>query len=156
MRKNLTASGDRRHLGDIMSPETRSSVMSRIRGKDTGPERLIEEALGATGHVFERHAKDLPGRPDFVFRNARVAVFVDGDFWHGYRFAEWRMKLAEKWELKIAANMARDRRNRRALRAAGWSVITIWEHRVKADPARAARRVHSLVAKRLPLVNPQI
>jgi DNA mismatch endonuclease (patch repair protein) len=156
MSKNLTASGDRRHRGDIMSPETRSSVMSRIKGKDTGPELLMQEALAAGGYAFERHARDLPGRPDFVYRAARVAVFVDGDFWHGHRFAEWRMKLSEKWETKIATTMARDRRNRRALRAAGWSVITIWEHRVKADPARAARRVRSVVAKRLSAVNPQI
>lgn len=156
MSKNLTASGDRRHRGDIMSQETRSSVMSRIRGKDTGPEILMQEALGTTGYVFERHAKDLPGRPDFVSRAARVAVFVDGDFWHGHRFGEWRMKLSEKWERKIAATIARDRRNRRALRAAGWSVITIWEHRVKADPARAAQRVRSVLVKRLSAVNPQI
>lgn len=138
-----------------MSPETRSAVMSRIKGKGTGPERLLEDALLTRGGDFERHARDLPGRPDFVFRSSRVAVFVDGDFWHGHRFAEWRMKLAEKWELKIAGNITRDRRNRRALRAAGWSVLTIWEHRVRRDPAGAARRVLAAVARRTASINPQ-
>lgn len=156
MRKGLTKAEDRRHRGDIMSAETRSAVMSRIKGKNTGPELLLEEALLIRGAVFERHAKDLPGRPDFVFRSCRMAVFVDGDFWHGYRFAEWRMKLAEKWEMKIAGNIARDRRNRRALRSAGWSVMTMWEHRVRKNPARAAERVLATVARRDAVVNPQL
>lgn len=139
---NVKAEGPTRlHRGDIMSPETRSAVMSRIRGKGTKPELAIEAALAATDLVFETHARDLPGRPDFVIREARVAVFVDGDFWHGRNFADWRLKLSEKWESKIAANVARDRRNRRRLRADGWMVIRIWEHHVKADAARCVRRI---------------
>ncbi len=129
-----------------MSPEKRSAVMSRIRGKGTKPERLIEEALTATGHSFESHARDLPGRPDFVFREARVAVFVDGDFWHGYQFDEWRLKLSEKWEAKIEATRRRDRRNRRLLRRAGWQVLRLWEHQVEASPKRCLRRIDRLLA----------
>ncbi|MEE7505126.1 very short patch repair endonuclease [Methylobacterium mesophilicum] len=131
----------RLHRGDIMSPETRSAVMSRIRGKGTKPELAVETALAMTGLAFEMHARDLPGRPDFVIRDARVAVFVDGDFWHGRNFGEWRLKLSEKWETKIAANIARDRRNRRALRSDGWKVLRIWEHAVKADADRCVRRI---------------
>jgi DNA mismatch endonuclease (patch repair protein) len=142
----------RLHRGDIMSPETRSAVMSRIRGKGTKPEVAVELALRGTNLQFEMHAADLPGRPDFVIREARVAVFIDGDFWHGRNFADWRLKLSEKWETKIASNMARDRRNRRALRASGWTVIRIWEHQVKADTARCARRVLRTCAR----VRPQV
>lgn len=131
----------RLHRGDIMSPETRSAVMSRIRGKGTKPELAIEARLAATGMAFETHARDLPGRPDIVIRDARVAVFVDGDFWHGREFDTWRLKLSEKWEAKIAANIARDRRNRKALRADGWKVVRIWERQVKADAARCVRRI---------------
>jgi DNA mismatch endonuclease Vsr len=94
----------RRHRGDIMSPETRSRVMSRIRGRDTGPELVVASGLAALGLPYESHARDLPGRPDFVLRNIKLAIFVDGDFWHGYRFADWRDKLSPAWELKIARN----------------------------------------------------
>lgn len=105
-----------------MSPETRSKVMSRIKGRDTAPERLVAAALSSRMLSWESHVRDLPGRPDFVFRDAMVAVFVDGDFWHGWRFPQWRDKLFEKWEAKIEANRRRDARNHRKLRRMGWIV----------------------------------
>src|SRR4051794_31402439 len=98
----------RAHRGDFMSPATRSRVMSRIRGKNTGPERIVAELLARAGLIAEPQARDLPGRPDFVLRKHRVVIFVDGDFWHGWRFSTWRHKLSEKWELKIDANRRRD------------------------------------------------
>ena len=103
----------RRHRGDIMSPEKRSVVMSRIKGQDTGPERVVAAAMRKKGMRFESQARDLAGSPDFVFRKRKVAVFVDGDFWHGWRFPQWADKLSMKWEDKIAANRARDTRNHR-------------------------------------------
>lgn len=123
----------RRHRGDIMSPEKRSAVMSRIRGKNTGIELAVVNALTEEGIKFECHAPDLPGRPDVVFRSACVAVFVDGDFWHGWQFPTWRDKLSEKWEAKIASNIERDQRNQQKLCGMGWKVLRIWEHEVKAD-----------------------
>lgn len=140
-RLKITPAEHRTHKGDFLSPETRSAVMSRIRGRGTKPELEIETRLAATGMPFETHARDLPGRPDIVVRDARVAVFVDGDFWHGRAFDTWRLKLSEKWEAKIAANIARDRRNRKALRADGWKVVRIWERQVKSDAARCVRRI---------------
>ena len=107
---DLTEQKTRRHRGDIMSPEKRSAVMARIRGKDTGPEQMVASALSTHGLEWEGHAGDLPGRPDFVFREQRLAVFVDGDFWHGWRFPQWRDKLSEKWEAKIEGNRHRDGR----------------------------------------------
>lgn len=124
-----------------MSPEKRSAVMARIRGKDTGPELAMAAALRPTRFRYESHARDLPGRPDFVFRRHGVVVFVDGDFWHGWRFRDWRDKLSEKWEAKIEANRQRDLRNFRRLRAEGWHVLRIWEHELKADPKACAARV---------------
>lgn len=121
--------------------------MARIRGKNTGPERVIASALAAHGLEWESHANDLSGRPDFVFREARVAVFVDGDFWHGWRFPAWRHKLSEKWEMKIEANRCRDARNHRRLRRQGWTVVRIWEHQLKADPVAAANRVVALLQR---------
>ncbi|QYU68676.1 very short patch repair endonuclease [Leptolyngbya sp. 15MV] len=122
--------------------------MSRIRGRDTGPERAVTGALRTRGWNFETHARDLPGRPDIVFRDAMVAVFVDGDFWHGWRFPVWRDKLSEKWEAKIQANRRRDARNFRRLRRAGWKVVRLWEHQVNHDLAACICRVEALLPRR--------
>ena len=137
----------RRHRGDIMSPQKRSAVMARIRGKDTGPERIIAAALSKHGLKWESHARDLPGRPDFVFREQRLAVFVDGDFWHGWRFPQWRDKLSEKWEAKIEGNRRRDGRNRRRLKRMGWKVIRLWEHQLVVDADACVVRVVQTLKK---------
>jgi len=85
----------------------------------------------------------LPGRPDFVFAAARVAVFVDGDFWHGWRFPQWRDKLSEKWEAKIEATRRRDARNYRKLRRMGWKVVRLWEHQIERDMSSCLEKVLS-------------
>ncbi len=123
--------GDRR---DVMTAAQRSACMSKIRGKDTGPERFVLALLREAGCNPELHARDLPGRPDFVLRERQLAVFVDGDFWHGWRFPVWRHKLAPFWEKKISANRARDGRNHARLRRAGWTVIRVWEHQIERTP----------------------
>jgi DNA mismatch endonuclease (patch repair protein) len=126
---------------DVHTPAQRSFNMSRIRGKDTKPELALAGRMALKGWAWESHARDLPGRPDFVFREQKVAIFVDGDFWHGWRFADWSHKLTPAWEAKISANRKRDRRNRRALLDLGYRVVRIWEHQLKRDPARCVRRV---------------
>lgn len=137
----MNGKGERLHRGDIMSPEKRSAVMARIRGRGTKPELAVQAMLEAFGVPFESHARDLPGRPDFVIRAARIAILVDGDFWHGWQFEKWRLKLSEPWELKIAANRRRDARNRKLLRGAGWTIVRLWEHQVRDSPARCRRRI---------------
>jgi DNA mismatch endonuclease, patch repair protein len=131
----------RLHRGDIMSPATRSRVMSRIRGKDTKPELAIAEMLRAIGLEFESHARDLPGRPDFVLREQKIAIYCDGDFWHGWRFPVWRLKLSEKWEKKIEGNRQRDARNHRKIRRSGWIVVRLWEHQIKRNPGVCMERI---------------
>lgn len=141
----LTEQKARRHKGDIMSHEKRSAVMARIRGRNTGPEQAIAAAFAARGLEWGEHARDLPGRPDFVFREEKVAIFVEGDFWHGWRFPLWRDKLSEKWEAKIDGNRIRDARNHGLLRRMGWKVIRIWEHQVEADIDGCVARVTRLL-----------
>ena len=135
------------HTGDIMSPQTRSAVMSRIRGKDTKPELALARGLRASGLYFTRHPTDLPGRPDVVFRRLRLAVFVDGDFWHGWRFPLWEHKLSPKWREKIAATRERDRRNFRRLRRDGWYVMRLWEHQIEQAPKACVSRVVEAVRR---------
>jgi DNA mismatch endonuclease (patch repair protein) len=141
----IPSSKPRRHQGDIMSVEKRSAVMSRIKGTDTGPEKQMVAALAKVGLSWESHARDLPGKPDFVFRKQKVAVFVDGDFWHGWRFPQWRNKLSEKWEAKIDGNRRRDCRNHRRLRRLGWRVLRLWEHQIARDIGTCVNRILGLL-----------
>jgi DNA mismatch endonuclease (patch repair protein) len=106
--------------------------MSRIKGKDTKLEVRVRSELHKKGLRFRKHVK-LPGRPDIVFSRARVIVFVDGDFWHGYRFPSWKDKLSDFWKKKIAKTRDRDTKNRRKLRKTGWQVIRFWQHEIERD-----------------------
>lgn len=132
-----------------MSPEKRSAVMSRIKGKGTAPELAVAAMLDRAGYVYESHVRALPGRPDFVLQDSHVAILVDGDFWHGWRFSEWRDKLSPKWEAKIEANRRRDARNVRELRRLGWAVVRLWEHQLKKSPPRCLARVKRAVREGL-------
>jgi DNA mismatch endonuclease (patch repair protein) len=144
----VPSSRPRRHVGDIMSREKRSALMSRIRGRNTGPEQALAAGLRCCRPRWDAHAGDLPGCPDFAFRAEHVAVFVDGDFWHGWRFGTWRDKLSRKWEAKIAGNRRRDAKNHRALRRRGWTVVRIWEHQIARDLASCIARVRAALAAR--------
>lgn len=123
--------------------------MSRIRGKGTRPELAVQAMLEELGVPFQTHDRTLPGCPDFVLRHCSLCIFVDGDFWHGWRFESWRMKLSERWERKIAATRRRDELNRRRLRRAGWQVLRLWEHQLD-DPDRCRARILDLAARGLP------
>lgn len=110
----------------------RSAQMARVRGKDTKPELKVRRALHAAGLRYRLHAKELPGRPDIVFRSRRVAVFVHGCFWHrhddpGCKLARMPKSRLEFWAPKLTANAERDRRNIQALTAQGWTVEVVWE-----------------------------
>lgn len=120
------------------APLTRSEVMSRVRGKDTKPEMRVRRALHAAGLRYRLQARELPGRPDIVFRPALLAIFVHGCFWHrhpGCEHARTPKSRLDFWEPKLAGNVERDRRHEDQLRAAGWLVMTIWECETR-DPHR--------------------
>src|SRR6059036_3855702 len=101
---------------DNLTPRQRCRTMSLIRSKDTRPELSIRRLLHARGLRFRKHVRRLPGQPDLVFVRARVIVFVDGDYWHGWRFPSWKGKLTPYWRQKIDGNRRRYRRNFRKLR----------------------------------------
>src|ERR1700683_437997 len=96
---------------DNLTSAQRSYTMSRIRSKNTRPELAIRKSLHKLGLRFRIHDSSMPGCPDLVFRKARIAVFIDGDYWHGWRFPQWKMKLAPYWKTKIERNRERDARN---------------------------------------------
>jgi DNA mismatch endonuclease (patch repair protein) len=126
---------------DRLSPAERSALMSRVKSRDTGPEKAVAAMLDRLALAYRTHAKDLPGRPDFVLDAARVVVVVDGDFWHGFRFGAWKLKLSDGWRAKIARNVRRDALNRRLLRGLGWTVVRLWQHSIDKSPTRCRRRI---------------
>ncbi|WP_166827344.1 DNA mismatch endonuclease Vsr [Thalassoroseus pseudoceratinae] len=114
-------------MTDNLTPAQRSHCVSRVKGCDTKLECRVRSALHAEDFRFRKHVRSLPGRPDVVFPTEKVAVSIDGDFWHGWRFPKWEDSLSEFWRKKIAQTRVRDRRNFRRLRADGSCVIRIWE-----------------------------
>ncbi|KND17489.1 DNA mismatch repair protein Vsr [Pannonibacter phragmitetus] len=117
-------------MTDIVDQQTRSRMMSGIRGKNTKPELALRRALHARGFRFRLHSKKVHGRPDLVLPKYRAVVFVHGCFWHrhkGCRYATTPATRSEFWQAKFAANVARDSSVRGALLDEGWRVATIWE-----------------------------
>lgn len=133
---------------DNLTPEQRSRTMSLIRSKDTRPELTIRRLLHSRGLRFRKHARWLAGQPDVVFVGAKVIVFIDGDYWHGWRFPTWSKGLSPYWKQKIEGNRRRDRRNFQKLRRAGWQVIRLWEHQVECDADSCVDRIHAAVGLR--------
>lgn len=126
--------------------EKASKAKRNTPRKDTRAEMLLRRALWHRGRHYRLHAKDLPGKPDLVFRGSKVAVFVDGDFWHGRDWPWQREKLAMRsngsyWVAKIEYNRERDQRNTKILKDKGWQVLRFWETDVKRDPAGIAKTV---------------
>ena len=130
---------------DEMTPEQRSGAMKRVKLRDGPLEMLVRRSLSKRGLKYRCNVRGLPGSPDVVFTRRRVAVFVDGDFWHGWRFADWRHKLSEKWETKIEDNRRRDSRNRRLLRQQRWKVIRLWEHQIQRNPKACLRKITKFI-----------
>ena len=117
-------------MADIVDRQTRSRMMSGIRGKDTKPEMVLRRALHARGFRYRLHGKGVPGRPDLVLAKHRAVIFVHGCFWHrheGCRYATTPATRPEFWAEKFAVNVRRDRATCDALVADGWRVATIWE-----------------------------
>jgi DNA mismatch endonuclease (patch repair protein) len=134
-------------MPDNLTPEQRSYCMSRIKGKDTGLETLVRSELHKRGFRFRKHLKELPGKPDIVFTKVKVAVFIDGDFWHGYRFPTWEHKVSNFWKTKISKNRERDTKNHRRLREMGWTVIRLWQHEVRNNFETCINRIEEAVSE---------
>ena len=126
---------------------TRSRVMSAIRGRDTTPERLVRSALHHHGLRFRLHVRGLPGCPDIVLPRYRTVILVHGCFWHRHiGCAKSTLPATNRawWVAKLRRNRARDRRNIRGLRTAGWRVIVVWECELGVSRGTATQRAASL------------
>ncbi len=133
-------------LADIVNRETRSRMMSGIKGKDTKPEMVIRKGLHALGFRYRLHDKGLPGKPDLVFPAYRAVVMVHGCFWHRHECSlfKWPSTRKEFWQEKISRNADRDRKNAALLESMGWKILTIWECAVRG---RDALEISEVVTK---------
>ncbi|WP_106350378.1 very short patch repair endonuclease [Antricoccus suffuscus] len=135
-------------MADHLTPDGRSRVMAAIRSKDTKPELALRSALRAAGATgYRLHLRSLPGRPDIAFTRWRVAVFVDGVFWHGHPDHFHPDRSTEYWRVKIDKTRRRDRAANIALAAEGWVVVRVWDQEVKASVGACAQKVIQALAR---------
>ncbi|TWG89483.1 T/G mismatch-specific endonuclease [Luteimonas sp. J16] len=138
-------------MADIISPERRSALMSRIRGKDTKIEQEVRKGLHALGLRYRLGGAGLPGRPDIVLPRFHTVVFVHGCFWHQHDCHLFRLPKTrpEFWKTKVDANRARDRRVSSALADLGWHVETVWECQLRGLSTEARRDAIISLAERI-------
>ena len=120
-------------MADVFSERKRSEVMSRIRSKDTEPEKLVRKALHGLGYRYRLHDKSLPGKPDLKLAKFKAVIQINGCFWHGHGCHLFKMPRSSKeyWTQKIANNKKRDELNRQKLLEENWRVLEVWECALK-------------------------
>jgi DNA mismatch endonuclease (patch repair protein) len=129
-------------VADNLTRAQRSRTMSRIKRRDTEPELLLRRGLWAAGiRGYRIDDARLPGRPDLAWSRHRVAVFVDGKFWHGHPSAYKAGRHGAYWDEKIARNVERDRAADEALRTMGWTVLRLWDFEVRRNLSRSVAQV---------------
>ena len=136
----------RKRKKDVISKAKRSSVMSRIRSKNTKFEQQFISLLKKrVKRKFQIHYTEVRGKPDIVFVQRKVCVFLDSDFWHGWQYPRWKHLLKnEFWRNKINQNRRRDRNTTAFLRRKGWVVIRLWEHNLKIDAENQIRKIKDI------------
>lgn len=116
---------------DVFTKKKRSEIMSKIRSKNTKAELIVFRELRKRKIYFQKHYKRVAGSPDVAIPRKKIAIFIDGDFWHGKNFAKDKSRLPKKyWLNKIETNVIRDRKNRAKLKRQGWKVLRIWEKQI--------------------------
>lgn len=132
-------------MTDVFTIIKRSEVMSRIKSRDTQPERAVRSMLHRLGYRFRLHRADLPGRPDIVLPRYKTVIFVNGCFWHrheGCRFAYTPKTRIDFWQKKFSENVLRDQRAQVSLVTSGWKVIVVWECELR-DQADLSKRLET-------------
>lgn len=129
---------------DKITKKQRSINMSKIRSKNTKPEKTLFKELKKHGYIFKRHSS-LPGKPDVQLTRYKTVIFVDGEYWHGKKFNNWKDKLNPFWLKKIGDNIQRDRKNNRLLKKAGWIVIHLWGRDIVKNPSKALSGIHKII-----------
>jgi len=132
---------------DRLSKQQRSILMAKVRVKDTDIEKLLGDIVKPfwKEERYRKNVKSLPGKPDIVFPESKIAIFADGDFWHGKDFKKWKSEVPVFWRKKIAGNILRDRLQDKALRKAGYRVLRFYGSKIK----RNSKLVHNAIKRSL-------
>lgn len=118
--------------------------MKKIKHRDTAPELALARELRSKKVRYSRSNQKVIGSPDFVIKGSRKVIFIDGEFWHGFRWSRKKLKIKVNrayWIPKIEKNIKRDRAYNRALRKAGWIVLRFWEHEIKKDLCGCIKKI---------------
>ena len=135
---------------DNLTEEQRKKNMQHIRSSDTKGEILLRKALWRKGYRYRKNYDKLPGKPDIALTKYKIAIFCDGEFFHGKDWASQKLKVlksnnSDYWISKIERNMERDRENEQALMVMGWIVIRFWSKEIISNPDECIRTIDELV-----------
>lgn len=136
---------------EFKTTEERSRLMQKIRSINTKPEILFRRLLWARGIRYRKNNINLPGKPDISISKYKVAIFIDGEFWHGFNWEEKKKKIKanrDYWVPKIERNIERDRNNNLLLENDGWTVLRFWESEIKKNTEECLERVLALINSR--------
>ena len=125
-------------MGDIFTKAKRSEIMSRITGKNTAPELAVRGTLRKLGYKYGLHARNLPGKPDVIIHSKKLAIFVNGCFWHshpGCKRSSLPKTNTEFWKNKINKNVEKQKQSITALKKLGWSVLVLWQCKINNNKA---------------------
>lgn len=135
----------------FVTSKKRSELMSKIRSNNTKPELILRSGLWGKGIRFSRKCSKLPGKPDIVLDKYKTAVFIDGEFWHGYRWQQKKKKIKSNrryWIPKIERNIARDKKYNKELKKAGWRVVRFWQKQIIKDLPKCLKKIKEITKKK--------
>ncbi|MCP5141405.1 MAG: DNA mismatch endonuclease Vsr [Gammaproteobacteria bacterium] len=135
-------------MTDVVDPETRSRMMSGIKGKNTKPELEVRRQLHRLGFRYRLHDKKLPGKPDIILKKYNAVIFVHGCFWHGHNchLFKWPKTRPEFWKEKIIKNRENDLKALQKLQSSDWRVCTVWECAIKG-PTKDIQATSEIIAR---------
>lgn len=136
---------------DFDTTEKRSNIMSSIESEDTSPEIKLRKALWHSGFRYRKNYGEVIGKPDIAFPSKKIAIFVDGEFWHGYNWEEKKKNISSNrdyWIPKIEGNMERDEKYNKELREKGWVVIRFWQKEVEASLDECVKEIADVYEER--------
>lgn len=136
---------------DFDTTEKRSNIMSSIKSEDTSPEIKLRKALWHSGFRYRKNYGEVIGKPDIAFPSKKIAIFVDGEFWHGYNWEEKKKNISSNrdyWIPKIEGNMERDEKYNKELREKGWVVIRFWQKEVEASLDECVKEIADVYEER--------
>lgn len=132
---------------DRFSKKERSVLMSKIKTSGTDIEEYLLKCVKQfwTKEHYRKNLKSLPGRPDIVFTKSKIAIFADGDFWHGKDFENWKRKVSPFWKKKITSNLVRDLEQTAELKKRGYKVLRFWGSSIKKNPKIITKKISRLI-----------